>query len=180
MLEFNFSPFPVLNTERLHLRRLGMNDDQAVFLLRSDETVNRYLKGYKHANIEQTRNFINKINEGIDKNESIFWIISYKDFSNVGSICLWNISKSDLKAEVGYVLHPDFHGRGFMREALNKVTGYAFSTLGLKEIEAWTHKENKPSISLLERCGFKKIPVGESLMTEEDNRDMALYSLNSA
>jgi ribosomal-protein-alanine N-acetyltransferase len=39
MLRINFTPFPVLKTERLFLRQLQTEDANEIFLLRSDDTV---------------------------------------------------------------------------------------------------------------------------------------------
>ena len=154
MLQLNLIPFPVLNTDRLVLRQLENLDDNELFLLRSDESVNKYLDGFKHDSIEQTRIFIQKILN----NESVFWAICLKtDLKKlIGTICLWNIMKEDAKAEIGFVLHPMFQGKGYMKEAVNRVIDYAFNDIHLKMIEAFTHTDNEASNRLLLRMNFKK------------------------
>jgi len=54
----------------------------------------------------------------------------------------------------GYELLGELHGKGYMTEALERVVVYAKEDLKLCKIEAYTHSENKPSISLLEKTGF--------------------------
>lgn len=175
MFQLNLTPFPVLKTDRLVLRKPEYSDDAELFLLRIDERVNKYLLNYKHDNIEQTRIFIQQILNGIHNNESILWTICLKtDLKRlIGTICLWNIVEEEKTAEIGFVLHPDFHGKGYMREAVEKVIEYGFTTIYLNKMEAYTHIENEASNRLLLSMGFKK---GDSKKGEADE---IFYSLNN-
>ena len=63
MLNRTFKPFPTLKTERLLLRQLIIDDETAIFALRSDNEINKYL-GRKSANtMADARNFIKNIND---------------------------------------------------------------------------------------------------------------------
>lgn len=151
--------FPTLSTERLVLRALEADDEQAIFLLRSDESVNRYLEDFRHHSIEQTREFIGKIRAGVPESQWVYWAISPKGAKDlIGTICLWNFSNDGTSAEVGYVLHPDFQGKGLMREALEQVIQYGFEVANLEIIEAYTHRDNQASTRLLENFHFKRAP----------------------
>ncbi len=151
------TPFPVLNTERLVLRSLEADDDEAIFQLRAEESVNRYLEDFRHSSIEQTREFIGKIREGGTENQWKYWVLALKGGKDlIGTICLWNISSDGSSAEVGYMLHPDFEGKGFMQEAMKKVLEYGFQVMDLKKIEAYTHRDNQASTRLLEKFHFKR------------------------
>lgn len=161
MLALNFTPFPILQTERLVLRQLTMSDAEDIFHHRADERVNRYLEGFSHTSIEQTRAFIENIQKAVADNESILWIITEKGIDKfIGSICLWNISKEEMKAETGYTMHPDFQNKGYMQEAMVKVIDYGFNVMKLRAIEAHTHRDNEHSIKLLIRNNFKKTISG--------------------
>ena len=83
--------------------------------------------------------------------EWILWGITLQENSQkvIGSICLWNLSPEENKAEIGYVLHPDFQGKGYMQEAVEQVIKYGFQTTGLNIIDANFHTENKKSFKLL-------------------------------
>src|SRR3982751_1592761 len=116
---FSFTPFPVLTTTRLLLRRLSIDDAPEIFALRSDPIVNKYLERIKARSIEDAVDFIKKINFGIDADQSIYWAISFKgELGLIGTICLWNFSDEENKAEIGYELLPSYHGKGIMHEAL--------------------------------------------------------------
>lgn len=147
--------FPILTTERLILRQLDVLDEQEIFFLRSDERVNKYLVAQIAQSVEEARAFINKINAGIINNEWGYWGITFKnDNKLIGTICFWNFSKEENKAEIGYVLHPDLQGKGIMQEAIQKVIDYGFEKMKLRSIEAVLNPDNARSISLLKRNGF--------------------------
>ena len=59
--------------------------------------------------------------------------------SILGTISIWNISREQSKAELGFGLFPGSLGKGIMSEALVKVVEYGFNKMGLKTIEAYTN-----------------------------------------
>ena len=155
MNDLSFAPFPDLYTRRLMLRQLRPTDDKEIIVLRSDEKILQFLVIPKCNDLLEAKQFIDKINNGIDKDEWIYWGITEKnDETLIGTICLWNISKNDSRAEVGYALHPDFQGKGFMGEAMDVVLDYGFTKMDLHSIEAHVHPDNQLSINLLQKKGF--------------------------
>jgi len=178
-MQKNFSPFPVLKTERLVLRKLSLDDAEEIFFLRSDEKVNKYLDRPRATSIEDAHNFINKTNQAIENNECVDWAITFKDDSRlIGSICLWNFAIEENKAEVGYELLPDFQGQGIAREALSAVITFGFEVMKLKTIEAYTHKENLQSTKLLEKYNFKRDLAAESKIDfTVENPNTIVFSL---
>ena len=158
----NFSPFPVLKTERLTLRQLVSSDANEIFALRSDANVNKYLERKPSKSINDAKTFIQTINENIQKNDSIYWVITLNSTDKLlGTICLFDFSGDNLTAEIGYELLPDFQGKGIMQEATSKVIDFGIQHIGLNSIEAYTHSENQSSTRLLEKFNFKKNSAGE-------------------
>src|SRR4051794_24197975 len=140
MLNKTFTPFPILKTERLTLRQLVMDDEQEIFTLRSDSEINKYLDRQISITINDARNFINKINENVSKNDSIYWAITFSDENIlIGTICLFGFSDENKKCEIGYELLTNFQGQGIMKEAVERVIDYAFNTIKVQKIEAFFH-----------------------------------------
>lgn len=155
MIKINFKPFPNLATDRLFLRAITIDDKNEIFTLRSDARVMKYIDRPIAKDISEAENFINKIKNGIKNNELVYWGITLKiDNSLIGTICLWNISAENHRAELGYELLPDFQGQGLMQEALIRIVRYAFNTLKLHSLEAKVNPLNIKSINLLERNSF--------------------------
>lgn len=144
-----------LSTPRLSLRQLTMNDRQAIFALRSNETVCRYIDRPVPQHIDDAIAFIERIRSGYAAGNAYYWVLSPANGQELlGSICLWNISADGKVAEMGYEMLPQYHGMGYMQEAVIAVVEYCFNTLGLFAIEAFTHRDNTASRKLLERNGF--------------------------
>jgi [ribosomal protein S5]-alanine N-acetyltransferase len=180
MLTLNFSPFPDLKTARLSLRRVTIEDENEIFFLRSDEGVNTYVDRPKPNSPADAGNHINKVNNGIDNNESIYWGITLLNTTAIiGTICLWNISKEDYTAEVGFELMPGFQGQGIMKEAFSEVTRYGFETLKLTRLVAWVHHENSRSISLLRKFNFIRDADAEERAGKAELGNMVIYSLHA-
>ncbi len=162
MEDRNFTPFPVLKTERLTLRQLVSGDANEIFALRSDCNVNKYLDRKPSKSIDDAKTFIQTIDENIQRNDSIYWAITLNGTDKlIGTICLFDFSDDNLKAEIGYELLPDFQGKGIMQEATSKVIDFGIQHIGLNSIEAYTHSENQSSTRLLEKFNFKKNSLWE-------------------
>ncbi|MDB5222353.1 MAG: family N-acetyltransferase [Chitinophagaceae bacterium] len=155
MLTINFNPFPVVSTNRLILRQVMQEDVNEIFFLRSDKRVLTHLAKAPAASTEEASLFIKKINELEKNNDAITWGITLRGEEKlIGTICYWNITKEHYRAEMGYVLHPDFQGKGIMQEAISEVIKYGFTTMKLHSIEARVDPQNVSSIKLLERNHF--------------------------
>jgi len=176
MLNRTFTPFPILTTERLTLRQLVINDEREIFTLRSDSEINKYLDRQLSNTIDDARNFINKVNENINKNDSLYWAITLSDKNVlIGTICLFSFSDETDKCEIGYELLTNFQGQGIMTEALEKVIDFAFNTIKVQKIEAFFHIDNQSSIKLLEKFSFK-----DSNKPDKTDTNLVCYHLTNS
>jgi ribosomal-protein-alanine N-acetyltransferase len=176
VVQIQFTPFPELATARFRLRQLTKDDENEIFALRSNDFINQFLDRPKANTLDDARNFISKITNGIATNEAIFWVVTPKDEARfLGTICLWQISKKDAKAEIGYELLPVNHGKGIMQEVIPEVIRYALEEMKLHSIEAELSPRNVKSVRLLEKNGF-------TVKTEfnNDNPDLVIYALKNA
>ncbi len=168
--------FIELKTERLFLRKLKESDWKAIFFLRSDKTVNQFVERSSSKSEEEANEFISKINTGIDKKNSFYWAITENGADQmIGSICLWNFSENQKKAEVGFDLNPKFQKKGIMNEALKCIIQFGFETLNLDLLEAYTHIDNQNSRKLLERNNFELV-IGKK---DEHNQNNVFYDLKN-
>lgn len=172
-MNINFTPFPILTTERLTLRQLSVNDKQNIFELRSDTEINKYLNRAPSKTIDDALNFIEKVNDSIKNNNSIYWVISLTNTNTfVGTICLFDFSNENNSCEIGFELMTKFQRQGIMKEAAQVVIDYVFQSLKFKKIVAFTHYENQNSTNLLLKLNFVK-----SLETDKENPNLAMFTL---
>jgi ribosomal-protein-alanine N-acetyltransferase len=142
-----------LETQRLRLRQLTLDDAAQLVLLRSDEYVNRYLDRPATTSHDQAVQFVNSILSA----NAYYWAINLKNESTlIGTVCLWNLDYEQSAVEIGYELLPQFQRKGYMMEVINAIIAYNFSVLKFAKIVATIHPENISSISLLEKNNFKR------------------------
>lgn len=179
MLDFNFSPFPIIETERLVLDRLTNKDVQEVFELRSNPENMKYIPRPLVKDNEDALELIRTIDEKIDTNEGINWGVRFKNDSKlIGIIGYYRMQPENYRAEVGYILSPDHHGKGIVTEAVERLIKYGFEDLKLHSIEAVIDPENYASEKVLQKCGFvKEAHLKEVQFWEGKFIDKVIYSL---
>jgi len=175
MLQINFIPFPVLETERLVLRPLKQSDAREIFIHRQDDQVNTYLENFRFTSMEESHAFISRVQQEISDQKTILWVLTEKGRNKfIGTVCFWRISKEEATAETGYTLVSEFHNKGYMHEALAKIIAYGLETMKLKCIEAYTHQDNEASIRLLLKNKF----IQQAETKKEVGKDRIFFVLN--
>lgn len=80
--------------------------------------------------------------------------------------------------ELSYVIHPDYHNRGYASEALHALIDHLFLK-GFQEILAGAFIENIASQKVMEHCGMKKMDHQESIEYQGVQHTCVYYNLNS-
>jgi ribosomal-protein-alanine N-acetyltransferase len=153
--------FPNLETSRLKLTRLSLDDAESVFNLFSDESVVKYYNLEAFKELSQSTKLINFLNSRFDEKTGIRWAIRLKETDQLIGTCGFNTWNSNMKnAVIGYDLLPIFWGKGFTAEAVNIIVKSAFSGElpcgALHRIQGDTVPGNIASESLLLKVGFKE------------------------
>ncbi len=65
-----------------------------------------------------------------------------------------DVEIDDKRIEIGYVIHPDYHNKGYATEALTAVIADLFD-IGYKTITAAAFEDNLASRRVMEKCGMK-------------------------
>lgn len=179
MLNFNFTPFPVIETERLILRRITDDDVNEVFELRSNPETMKYIPRPLVKTTEDVLEHIGMIEEKIVKNEGINWGITLKGSPKIlGIIGFYRLQPENYRAEIGYMLLPEFHGKGIITEAVKRLISYGFDDLKLHSIEAVIDPENFASEKVLQKCNFvKEAHLKEAEFYDGKFLDKVIYSL---
>ena len=176
MLELNFEPFPVLETNRLVLRQITIEDANEIFELRSNAEAMKYIGRPKPKVVEDVHELIANMNELTAR---IQWGVTLTSENKViGTIGYHVIDKQHYRAEIGYMLHPDYWRSGIMSEALIATVNFGFEKIGLYSIEARIAPENIASAKILEKNGFiKEGHLKESFFYDDRFSDTGIYSM---
>jgi ribosomal-protein-alanine N-acetyltransferase len=178
MLEINFTPFPNLKTKRLILRKLATEDVNEIFALRSDNDVMQFIPRPIAKTKEDALNHITIINEKIESNEGINWAITLKGNPKlIGIIGYYRIKPEHFRAEIGYMLLPEYQRQGIISEAIKEVVKYGFEVLKLHSIEAIIDPGNFASEKVLQKNGFiKEAHLKENEYYQGRFLDTVIYS----
>jgi RimJ/RimL family protein N-acetyltransferase len=74
----------------------------------------------------------------------------------IGEVSLWLRSAEHRQGEIGFVFHPDVHGKGYAREAASALLDVAFGELGLHRVYGRTDARNDASAALMRRLGMRQ------------------------
>jgi len=168
-----------IETDRLLLRQLTMNDAEALFSYRSNAEVNKY-QGWIPKSVADAHEFITtKIVTEVNITDSWFQlaIILTESGEMIGDVGLHFLDVDDFQVEVGCTLNHLFQGKGYATEALKACINYLFHHLNKHRVIASVDPRNIQSIRLIERLGFRKeAHFRESLLINDEWCDDIIYA----
>jgi RimJ/RimL family protein N-acetyltransferase len=148
-----------IETERLELRAVtsgsGARTNAAV--VASIKEVAKYMPWANPTpSVDDTEEWCRRAHASFIKREQFqyhFFLKGSETF--VGSVGVFNIHWDVPKAEIGYWMHTDFAGKGYMSEAVRAIAKTFFETLKFERLEIRCDQGNARSARVAERCGFK-------------------------
>ncbi len=146
-----------IRTERLWLRRFQPQDYQSYCGYHTRSDVYRFNQCDPPQGEELRQQFEEAMAGGLVREGDAFHFALERreDGTLLGEVLLRLADREALQAEIGYVLHPSFFGRGYATEAASAVVDLGFS-LGFHRIFARLDSRNVGSIGVMERLGFRR------------------------
>lgn len=153
---YNGKELPKVDTDRLVLRQRTIDDVPDMFAYVSLENV-AYPAGLPPiATLEDEYDYFeNRYYQNLEKaNLPSGYGITVKGSDHIIGSCDFNHRHEDDVFEIGYMLHPDFWGRGYMTEAVSALIEIGFTLLNLHKVEIRCYGSNKQSQRVAEKLGF--------------------------
>ncbi len=175
-----FPNLPELETERLLLRKMRLDDAGAMFAYASDPEVTRYVLWETHRSIEDSESFLGFAAEGYRRGDFGGWGVVLKDSGAFVGTCGIDVdyAPEHARAELGYVLSREHWGKGLMPEAVRAVIRFGFGRMRLNRLEARCIAENTASARVMEKAGMTyEGTLREREFIKGAYRDMKLYSI---
>ena len=145
----------VLETERLILRHLTVEDSEFILELLNDPSWLRFIGDRGIRTIEATRDYILKIL--VAMYERLGFGLYLTELKGTGvPIGICGLIKRDSleDVDIGFAFLPKFRREGYAYESASAVMAYGKSTFGLNRLAAITSPDNYGSAKLLEKLGF--------------------------
>ena len=179
-LPFEFSS--ALHTARLVLRTMTDDDVDDIHAYQSRADVCRYLP-FGPRTRDEVAEKVDKFSTALALNgEGDFWQLAIERAGHPGRVIgdLYFSIKSVVNAtgEIGWTLHPDFAGQGYVTEAAGALLEIAFARIGLHRVRATLDPRNDASIALCKRLGMRKeAHFIEDVWFKDDWGDTAIYAI---
>lgn len=142
----------VVETKRLLLRPVTLDDAEDMFEYSSDEENTRYTF-LPNKDLEETKNVIARLFIGRPLGN---WGIELKERDKlIGSIDLHKLDPLLKKAAIGYVINKKYWNQGLATEALKAILQMAFESLDMNMLVALHDVENPASGRVMEKAGMK-------------------------
>ena len=150
-----FSKIPILQTERLTLRKLTPRDAADMYDYAHRPEVTRYLTWNPHPDLAHSRAYLEYLQGRYAGGMYYDWGIVEKATNKmIGTCGFTEFHCSHNKAEIGYAIHPDYWGKGITAEAVQKIIAFGFEMLNLHRIEARFIQGNERSLRVMEKAGM--------------------------
>jgi [ribosomal protein S5]-alanine N-acetyltransferase len=147
--------FPVLYTERFHLRQITFDDAAELFAIYSDPVAMEFFGMDALAELAQARHMIERQQQAFRESRKIRWAITERGQDQlIGTIGLHSWEKEHAHAEIGYDLNQAVWGQRIIGEVIAPVIEYGFTTMELNRIVGNISPENIASKRILEKAGF--------------------------
>jgi RimJ/RimL family protein N-acetyltransferase len=148
-----------IQTERLLLRRYTMGDFDALYAMRSNADVARYLYWEPQTEDEVRETLARKIDSTELRREGDVLALAAEERATgavVADVILAWASAEHGTGEIGYITHPAHGGEGYATEASRPLLGVAFDGLGLHRVIGRLEARNAASARVLEKLGMRR------------------------
>jgi ribosomal-protein-alanine N-acetyltransferase len=178
-IEKIYGDLPVLETERLILRKITLEDVEDMYSYASNEEVSKYVTWNTHRTLSDTKEFVEFVLNQYENKKVAPWGIEYKENGKfIGTIDFVWWQPNHKSAEIGYVISKDYWGKGITTEAAKEVIKFGFEKMDLVRIQARCFVENIGSQRVMEKVGmsFEGI-IRKGIFVKGKHRDLKVYSI---
>ena len=143
---------PVLETDRLFLRKFYIKDAESFYLLNSNPIVMQYTGDKRFLDIQDAQEFLLNYSHYSINGFGRWSVLRKSDNQFVGWSGLKRNENNDI--DLGFRFFQEEWNKGYATESAMACLEYGFNSLGFRRIIGRAHKNNKASIRVLEKIGM--------------------------
>ncbi|MEO6731339.1 MAG: GNAT family N-acetyltransferase [Ferruginibacter sp.] len=175
----------IMETERLILSLIELDDADQLFPNMSNQNISVDMSWKPHETIDETLGFIENVHASFSNGKSVTWCIRLKsDIKTIiGIFSIISIVRQHReliydKAELAYWIAPFYEKKGYMSESAKAVLAFGFEKLKLHKFVVSHHINNENSKKLILRLNFRHTYIEEqAFMKNNIWIDVAHYEL---
>lgn len=166
----------VLETERLVLRRITVEDAEFMLELLNEPSFLRFIGDRGVRTVDDARAYISKGPvDSYERNGFGLYLTELRSYGTPIGICGLLKRESLEDVDIGFAFLPEFWANGYASESASAVMAYARDALGLDRVVAVTSPDNGASIRVLEKLGME---FERKAQLVEDGPQLELYARN--
>ncbi len=147
---------PVLETRRLILRTLTLEDTQAIFAMTSDIDVVCLTAIPLHHSYQEARECVMVHLELYAQEKILPWVVVEKSSNTIIGLCtFFDLSASQRRGEISYLFAKCAWNKGYATEVAKTLVTFGFEALQLARIQATCHPNNYQSDKVLQKIGMQ-------------------------
>jgi RimJ/RimL family protein N-acetyltransferase len=174
---------PRIETERLLLSKLRLQDCRQMFAYRSHPQVTRF-QLWRPARIEEVQEMVRKVKQTVFGDMDSWYqlgIFLRNRQELIGDLGMHFLPPDNQQTEIGFTIAPGHQRNGYGTEAVRAALDYLFGTLHKHRVTASVAPENSASRGLLEKIGMRKEGhFRQSVWVNDRWEDDVVYALLSA
>lgn len=149
--------FEIIETERLLLRKSGIEQLNFVFNNYADEELSTFLGAYTDTALATDKERFKQGFTSYNRSVVIFHLLNKIDNKVIGACAFHNWYAIHQRTEIGYDMKLDeYKQKGYMTEAVKAIIHHGFTNMNLNRIEALVSPKNIPSLKLIANMGFSQ------------------------
>ncbi len=178
-IEVIYKDFPTIETDRLFIRKLTMEDAEDMFDYASNDEVTKYVSWDTHRTIKDTKNFLSYVMDQYCQAKVAPLGVELKETGKlIGTVDFVWWKPDHRTAEIGYVISHRYWGKGICTEAAKALIDFGFNQMNLVRIQARCFVENIASAKVMEKCGMKyEGTLRKDLFSKGKHWDIKMYSI---
>lgn len=153
-----FTNIPEIETPHLVLRKIVPEDAADMFLYSSRADVTEFLTWSPHKTPEETVRYVRLLQKKYAA--GAFWdfgVVEKASGKMIGTVGFTSFETDTNTAEIGYVISPEFSGRGYATEGALAVIKFGFAVFDVDKICARHIDGNDASASVMKKLGMSYI-----------------------
>jgi ribosomal-protein-alanine N-acetyltransferase len=174
-----FKKIPTVTTERLILRKMLVSDAEDMYEYAQDPAVTQFLLWEPHVNLKFTQSYLRFIQTQYAAAGFFDWALTLAENGKmIGTCGFAAIDTDNNSGEIGYVINPEYWGKGYATEALSRVLSFGFGVLGMHRMYVRIMAGNAASERVARKCGMRhEATFYSSLLVKGEYRTIKHFAI---
>jgi ribosomal-protein-alanine N-acetyltransferase len=171
----------IFETDEFIIRRFEPGDASRLYEYHLDEEVKKWIPNESYEDINEAAGAIEFFADMVDKNclPYVLAVVSKGTGELIGDVGVNEVEGKPGEVEIGFVIAPEYRGRGYATKLVDSMTRYTSDRFGSKVLYGRVMKGNDASVRVLEKNGFGFVTEETGAEDDPYGNGMLVYKKES-